>query len=172
MDLLLITARVVHILGGVFWAGTLIFVAWLLVPSVGDAGPDGAKVMGALMKRGMLTIVPVVALLTIVSGFWLYWRLSGGFQSRAWLGSPMAMSLGTGGILSLVALAIGLGIMRPATLKAAGLMQSLAGATDAAAREATMAEVGRLRARSAGAGRVVATLLVLTTLTMAVARYL
>ncbi len=172
MDLVLITARAVHIVLGAFWAGTLIFAAWLLVPAVGDAGPDGGKVMGALMKRGMLNILPVVALFTILSGIWLYWHDSGGFQHKEWLGSRMGMSLGTGGILALVAFVIGVGVMRPSTLKAAGLMASLGAATDAASRDATMAQVGRLRARSAAAGRMVAVLLGLTTLLMAVARYL
>jgi hypothetical protein len=44
---------------------------------VRDAGPDGTKVMQALQKRRYLDVMPAVALLTLVSGFWLYWRTFG-----------------------------------------------------------------------------------------------
>ena len=61
-------ARVIHIVVGVFWAGTVFFNAWLLAPALRDLGPDGGKVMGALAKRGMLMILPVAGILTILSG--------------------------------------------------------------------------------------------------------
>ena len=37
MTLLIITLRLLHIVLGVFWAGTLVFFAAFLVPSVKDA---------------------------------------------------------------------------------------------------------------------------------------
>ena len=71
--MLLLLLRVMHVLLGVFWAGTIMFVSLLLMPSVRDAGPDGGKVMLALMRRGYMTLIPIAAILTIVSGLWLYW---------------------------------------------------------------------------------------------------
>jgi len=171
VDALMIVLRLLHVVLGVFWAGTLFFVAWLLIPSVGDAGPDGAKVMQALQRRGMLNIVPVAALLTILSGLVLYWRVSGGFQP-AWSGSPTGMSLGIGAVSAIVAFVIGVFVMRAATLKAGALSQTLAQLTEASAREARMAEIQALRLRAAQAARWVAALLAIAVATMAVARYL
>lgn len=171
MDVLMIALRLLHVVLGVFWAGTLFFVAWFLIPSVGEAGPDGAKMMQALQRRGMLNIVPVAALLTILSGLVLYWRVSGGFQP-AWAGSALGMSLGIGAVAAIVAFIIGVFVMRAATLRAGALTQTVPQLTDASARDARMAEIQGLRMRAATAARWVASLLLIAVVTMAVARYL
>jgi hypothetical protein len=61
MDPILLVLRVVHVVGGVFWAGAILFVVHFLEPAVRDAGPDGARVMQALQKRRYLDVMPVVA---------------------------------------------------------------------------------------------------------------
>ena len=163
--------RLVHILLGVFWAGAVFMIALFLQPAIAASGPEGGKVMGALVKRRLLDIVPAAAVATVLSGLWLYWRDSSGFQGD-WMGSRMGMALGTGGVLALVGFLIGMFVMRASTLKAMALGQSAAQLTDAAAREAAMGQVQALRRRAALAGRTVAVLLALTVLMMAVARYL
>ena len=60
--------RLLHILTGVFWAGTIFFMVSYLEPSARAAGPDAAKVMGNIQKRGLMTVLPIMALLTILSG--------------------------------------------------------------------------------------------------------
>jgi uncharacterized membrane protein len=169
MDLLFMVWRAIHILLGVLWVGAIFMIAVFVGPAIADAGPDGAKVMGALVKRRVLTIVPTFAAITIVSGFWLYGRDSSGMQGP-WVHSRMGMMLGTGAVLSLVAFVIGLTVMRPSTLRVVALGQSLAQLPEAE-RPAVMAQIQRLRGRAATAGRVVAVLLMLAVLTMAVARY-
>ena len=163
--------RLVHILLGVFWAGAVFMIALFLQPAIAASGPEGGKVMGALVKRRLLDIVPAAAVAAILSGLWLYWRDSSGFQGE-WMGSRMGMALGTGGVLALVGFLVGMFVMRASTLKAMALGQSAAQLTDAAAREAAMGQVQALRRRAALAGRTVAVLLALTVLMMAVARYL
>ena len=83
---MLLLVRLIHIVIGVFWAGTIIFNAWLLAPTLRDLGPEGGKVMGGLAKRGMLTILPVSGILTILSGIWLYWHASVGFSEISGVG--------------------------------------------------------------------------------------
>jgi uncharacterized membrane protein len=160
-----------HIVLGVFWAGSLVFFATFLVPSVKDVGPDGAKVMAALQRRRLLDVIPTAAALTILSGLWLYWRLSAGFNT-AWVTSRFGAALGLGGLLSIVAFGIGIGIMRPAALRAAALAQRLATSPEEPDRDTQLAVVQRLRQRTVTAGRFVAVLLILATALMAVARYL
>jgi uncharacterized membrane protein len=169
VDLVLLLLRLLHILAGVFWAGTIFFVASLLLPAVREAGPEGNRVLLALQRRRFLDLMPVVAGVTIVTGFWLYIRSAG---IPEWAGSRVGMALGLGGVLGVVAFAIGVGLMRPATLRAGSLAAGLPEMPDGPARVERAAEILRLRQRAAGAGRVVALLLGVTTALMAVARYL
>jgi hypothetical protein len=122
------------------------------------------------MRRRFLDIMPIVAVVTVLSGLYLYWRVSGGF-TPAYMGSAPGIMYGIGGVTALVALALGVGILRPAMLRAAGLTQSTAGL---AAKEAepALATAQALRARAGAVGRVIAWLLGATTVTMALARYL
>jgi len=50
MDATLLLARVVHIVGGVFWVGAMIFTSAFLLPAVRDAGPEGGKVVMGLAR--------------------------------------------------------------------------------------------------------------------------
>ncbi|HXF96667.1 MAG TPA: hypothetical protein VNI61_11270 [Gemmatimonadales bacterium] len=164
MDPLLLILRLVHVALGVFWAGTLIFTAVFLTPSVRDAGPDGARVIGAMLRRRFFDVMPAAAFLTILSGLWLYWRVSGGLNPT-YVWSRTGVAFGLGGLAAIVAFVIGVAVMRPATLRAAALLQS-------AEREAQQATIQALRQRAAAAGRVVATLLTLAVVAMALGRYL
>ena len=169
MDFLFLVARVLHVTLGVFWAGALVFNAAFLFPAMRDAGPDGAKVAAGLMRRRFLNIIPVAALLTVVSGSYLYWVASAGF-SAAYMGSPMGMTYGFGAIAALSALGLGLAVLRPSMLRAAALSQAAAGAPPVE-RDRALAEAQALRARAGAAGQVVAWLLGGTADAMALARY-
>jgi uncharacterized membrane protein len=84
--------RIVHIITGVFWAGSVFFLISFLQPALRDVGPDGAKVFGALRARRMFTWTPVMALFTILSGFWLYMVRMGGASGWATTPSSWASS--------------------------------------------------------------------------------
>jgi len=171
MDVLVVVLRLVHVVFGVFWAGTLIFFAAFLIPAIQETGPDGGKVMAALQRRGVMNVIPVAAILTVVSGIWLYWRLSDGF-SNAWMASPFGHATAGGGVLALIALVIGLAVMRPAALRVTALAAAMAANPDDPANAARGTEAQKLRRRIATAGKTVAVLLALATVAMAVARYL
>jgi uncharacterized membrane protein len=169
MDPLQIALRVVHIVGGVFWAGGMLFVTHFLEPAVRDSGPDGAKVMQALQKRRYMDVMPVVAAFTLVSGFWLYFRTFGGAHPGPGASGP-ALWLGTGGLLALVAFVVGMTLVRPSAVRAGALGVELAQAPPER-KDALAAEVARLRRRMRLGGRIVAGLLGLTIICMAVGRY-
>ena len=170
MDPVIITARVIHIGLGTFWAGAMIFNAAFLVPSMRDAGPDGAKVAAGLMRRNFMTVVPAVAVLTLLSGFYLLWKVSAGL-APGYMGTPIGIAFSSGMLASLVAFAIGITMVRPSMLKAAAIGQTL-GTASPADRDRIGAEIQALRARAASAGQAVAWLLGIAVITMAVARYL
>lgn len=155
---LLLLMRLLHILTGIFWVGTMMFNTAFLFPALKDAGPDGAKVAAGLAKRNFMVIMPVVALVTILSGLWLLWRVSGGFQS-AFMSTGMGMAISLGATCAIVAFIIGVVVVRPAMVQSMALAQS----------DPQRAQV--LRVRGDVAGRVVTALLVLAATAMAVARY-
>lgn len=169
MDLGIIVARALHIVLGAFWVGTIVFNAVFLVPAMRDAGPDAAKVSAGLMRRGFMKTVPVVAVITILSGFWLYWKMSFGFQPE-YMRSARGMMFGAGGVAAVLAFAFGIIVMRPAMMRVASLAQAAATVSDAE-RPAIMSSIAALRVRAARAGQLVAILLVFATLVMSIARY-
>ncbi|MGH7519023.1 MAG: hypothetical protein ACREOC_16420 [Gemmatimonadales bacterium] len=167
----MVLLRLVHIVLGVLWVGMMVFTVVFLTPAVQDAGPDGGKVMTALQRRGVMTVMPILALGTLLSGIWLYWRASAGFHP-SYVASRVGLAFGLGGLASLIAYGLGMTVMRPAMLRATTLAQALGSAKTEPEREAQTVEIQRLRARGAAVARLVALLLILAVAAMAVARYL
>ena len=166
---LLIVLRLIHVLSGIFWAGGVFFIAGHLIPAVRDAGPEGAKVMQALQRRHVLEIFPAAAVLTILSGLWLYWRDAAG--NPRWGRTPMGMSLGLGALCAVLGFIIGVFVMRAATIRAGRLAAALDGMAQGPEKDARAALIQRLRLRAAVSARWVAALLGLAAAAMAVARY-
>jgi uncharacterized membrane protein len=166
MNELYLLMRVVHILLGAIWVGTIFLAAFFLMPAMAEAGPDGAKVMGGLVRRKYMSIVPMVAMVNVATGFWLYWRYTGGF-APAQSGTPGAMVFGTGGIIATIALFLGLYGMRRNMMTAGALTAKAAAMPDGADKAAALAEAGARRKRAMRAGRIVGVLLIITTTLMA-----
>jgi hypothetical protein len=164
-----LAARIIHVCLGVFWAGALVFNAAFLLPAMQAAGPNGAAVAAGLMRRRFLDIMPVVALLNLLTGFILLWRVSGGF-TLAFLTSSTGLVYDAAATAAVIAFALGAGIMRPAMLRAAALSQGAAQAS-ATDRDRMLGEAQALRLRAGAMGGWVAWLLGATTVAMAIARY-
>ena len=169
MDTSMVVGRLIHILAGVFWVGAMVFVTVFLIPAIRETGPDGGKVMAALTRRRFMQVMPVIALLTILSGLHLLGKVSNGFEV-GYLRSGPGHAYGIGGGLAILAFIIGIAVTRPAMIKAVKLAESAASADDDE-RAVIMAKAQAMRARGARAGVIVAWLLVLSTIGMAVGRY-
>ena len=149
-----LTIRVVHVLGACIWLGAAFFIAWFLMPAMREAGPDGGKVMAAVQKRGWVVLMPVIATITVLTGFWLY---------RPYMGAEgnAAKYLGFGGVLGVIALVIGGGVVGRSMSKAEKL----------SANPATMAQAGALRARAMTWVRIMSVLVIVTAILMTIAMY-
>ncbi|MEO8634037.1 MAG: hypothetical protein ABI587_02060 [Gemmatimonadales bacterium] len=170
MDILLLTLRLVHIVAGSLWVGFAVFVSFMLSPAIEDVGPAAAEIMPALGRRGIMTVLPALALATVLSGFGLYWRIAGGalgvfLQTRT--GGALALS----GLAAVVAYLVGILVTRPAMMGAVRILHGLAGAS-VEDRARQLAVAGELRSRGARAGRFGAALLLAAATGMAEARYL
>jgi hypothetical protein len=169
MDIAMIVARILHVGGGVFWGGTLIFMSRFLVPALGDAGPAGGQVMGALAGRGLMKAMPVAGILTVLAGIYLFYRVSAGFDP-IYMGSGPGITYSIGGLTAVIALILGATAVRSPMEKALKLGQSLSSAPEAE-RGATMNEINTLRKKGASAIRMVSILIMITVFCMAIGRY-
>jgi uncharacterized membrane protein len=168
--LALYALRILHVVIGVFWVGAVLFIGFFLTASVRAAGPAGGAVMQQLMVvRAVPRWLMASAILTILSGLGLYWHNSGGFQS-AWLGSGPGRVFGLGGVLGLAAAIVGMSVNAPAARRLGELGAKLqsAGRPPTSEEQATMAG---LEARLSRGSTFTTALLLLATITMAVARY-
>ena len=161
--------RVVHVLGAIVWAGTSVFVAFFLSPAIGMAGPPGGAVMGALVKRKLFTIIPIVAVVMMLAGLRLIMILSGGF-SAAWFGTRSGQTYVVGAVGALAAFALFMLVSHPAIGRSMKLSQQIAQAPEAE-RGALTAELNAVRTRAGKASMTSALILMLTAVAMSIGRY-
>lgn len=166
--MLIIVLRIVHIVTGVFWAGSVFLLVSYLAPTFKAVGPDAGKVFAELRRRKLFERLPMVAGLTIISGFWMFALMS---QNGDWARGPEALVLGVGAIAAIIGLLIGVFVMRANTLKAADLMQTVGPMPAGADKDAKMAQVQAMRGKATMGGRLTATLLLIAVIAMAIARY-
>jgi hypothetical protein len=170
MDWLTILLRLLHIVLGALWVGMMAFNVFFLGPSLQDAGPAGGAVMAGLQRRKLMTVMPAIALVTILSGLWLMMRVWGGVGPL--MDSAPGQTLALGATAAIVAFVLGVGILRPTMVRTTALAQGMATAKSDQERAERVTELERLRARGTALGRVIMALLLLATAAMAIARYL
>ena len=170
MNDLFLAFRIVHILLGAAWLGTAVFNAFFLMPAIQDVGPDGGKVAVALMRRHMVPYIASISGLTVVTGLYLYWRFTGGFDP-ALSGSMGARVFGAGGVLGIVAAVLATsGVTR--SMKQAMKLMAQAGSTAVASERGALVErAAALRQRARKFATIVAVLLIVTIMLMAVGHY-
>ena len=167
MDEYMIVMRIIHIVAGVFWVGSTMLFVLFLEPSAAELGPNGGPFMGHLAnKKKLPTVLLVASVTTIVAGALLYWRTSSGLDMD-WMKSGPGSGFTAGAIAAIVAWLIGFTILRPGMGRLAGMRQRL-GSGDASVR----ADAESLQRRLRIAGLTNVSLLTLSVVLMASARYL
>ena len=168
---MLLTLRLIHILAGAFWAGTAIFTAAFLLPTIRALGPQGGPVMRHIAQVRKLPVYFLVAgVLTVISGIGLYSISSAGF-SNSWMRSGPGITFGIGGVLALTAMVIGIFVASPMA-KRAGALAAAIGATGGKPTPEQATEMQQLQTRMGMASALGAILLSGATAAMAVARYI
>lgn len=170
MSALIIVARLVHISTAVFWGGAILFVNFLLGPSVTSVGPEGAKVMQELIRRKYFETIIVAATLTILSGLYLMDVDSDHF-SAAWFATRFGQGLSTGMLAALIAYVIGVFGVRPALYRMLALGGEMMKAP-AEQREGIQAQMAVARGRLMSMGMIGTVMLLIAIFAMAVSRYL
>jgi uncharacterized membrane protein len=164
----LIVLRLVHIFGAILWLGAGLFTLFFLQPALAKAGPAVAgPIMANLQQRRMFTILPIVAILTILSGIRLMMIVSAG--SPQWFQSPMGRTYSISGALAILSFLTAVFISRPATVRMGKLSQSPV--PNGASKEARADEMRSLQRRATWATQAATGLLILAAAGMAVGRY-
>ena len=169
MTWLTVVLRVIHIVGGVFWAGAVWVLARYIEPTAAAAGPEGGRFMQRFAGSGYTAAVVSAGLGTIAAGVALLWMDSGGFQP-AFMASRFGETISIGAASAILAavVGIGLGARNAMRLKAVGAaIQGQAGGPT----PEQLAQVQGIQTRLRLGGRIAAGLLVVTVVCMAVARY-
>jgi uncharacterized membrane protein len=165
-----IVLRLVHVALGVFWAGGVMFMNFIVGPALAASGPEGMKVMGELNRRRYFDIMIVAGTLTILSGLDMMRRDSAGF-SPGWFRTPAGMGYSTGMAAAVIAYVVALVAIRP-TLKRMGAIGARMAQAGPDGQPALMAEMLQARGRLIAFGGVGAMFLLIAVLAMSVARYL
>jgi uncharacterized membrane protein len=165
---LFLLLRAAHVLLAAIWVGTVAFMTLFLMPALQESGATG-PMMGALIRRKLPAFIAAIGGLTVVTGFYLYYRFTGGFDP-ALSGSTGAMVFGTGGIAGLVALIIGGAIVARSWKKMTTLGPRLASAPEAE-RAALAAELAAARQKAVTFSRIVLVLQAIALVLMAIGHY-
>ncbi len=161
--------RIFHITFGVFWVGTVLNFALFIQPTIVKLGPDGAKFLQQLGKSSFPKVMAITGLITIVTGIWIMWKLSAGFET-GWFRSNYARILTTGGGISIIAFLIGFFVNRPSADRIGRIGDAIA-KTGAPPTADQLNELNILRKRIFRATNIIAVMLTLAVISMAICRY-
>jgi uncharacterized membrane protein len=170
MDTVMIFLRLVHILGGIFWAGGAIITAGFILPTVRAIGPEGSRFMQRFAGPSRFAFfMSLAAPLTTLAGLVLYWKDSG-FRIE-WIVTRAGLGYTVGGLAGIAALVLGLAVMSPTTTRVEALGKEM----QAGGRPPTPAQLAQMQALQEGlraSGIWGAILLIIAVVAMSVARYL
>jgi hypothetical protein len=144
--------RAIHILSGIIWAGFAVVLATLVMPNL---AAEGRGAFGQYMAKSGSRIAGGAAALTFFSGLYLFYAVHSGDHSAT------ATVLGIGALCAIAAGITGAAISGRAAAQLGKLTPGPESAGQATA----------LRNRLMLGGRITATLLVVSVICMAVARY-
>lgn len=164
----LLILRLIHVVGGVFWVGTMVFNSFFLGPSLAAAGAAAGQVANQLQRRRVFTIMPITAIVTMLAGMRLMMITSSGIPG--YFASRAGMTYSIGGACAIIAFLFGLAVARPAMMKAASLGAAMS--SDEITRGRIESELRAVQQRARWAALVVGWLLLLSAVCMAIARYL
>jgi hypothetical protein len=168
--MLFLTVRVLHVLAAALWLGAGAILTGFVAPVVGEMGPAGGQVMSGLGRRGFLTYMAIVPGITVLTGIYLYWRFTGGFDP-AIMQTHAGLAFGVGGLCGLAGIIVGGGVIArssKALLELGAKMPSLPPAERAAAAQ----QMATLSARADAGGKFVLVVATIAIALMALGHYI
>lgn len=170
MDIVVLVLRLLHIVSGVLWVGGAFTLVAYIEPTVRALGPEGGKFMQRFTAQsGFAQMMSPAAITTVLAGFLLYWRDSGGLQ-WVWITTGTGLTFSLGGLAGISAAIVGLGYNARIVEQMGELGKQIASAGGPPAPE-KLAQMQALQAKLRQGGRIVVVLMIVALLGMALARY-
>jgi uncharacterized membrane protein len=168
---LFLAMRVAHVLLAALWIGSSVVTIFFLDPAVTASGAAGSQVMSAVNRRGLGQFFGIIAGTTILTGIYLYWRFTGGFDPEV-SRSHGGLAFGIGGIAGLFAGIIGGSVIGRATTALDTQAARLVTLADGKEHSALLRDMRATQQRVAAAGRLVIALQVIALSLMAIGHYI
>src|SRR5262245_30326060 len=163
---LFLSIRVLHVLLAAVWLGATVFVSFLLMPVIESSGPAGGQVMVNLGKKGITPFFASVGGITVLTGLYLYWHFTGGFDPEI-SKTHAGLAFGIGGVSGILATILGGAIVGRSSNKVVEVMQQAAALPDGAQKSALIQEAAALRRKIKTFGTIVLLLQVVALALMA-----
>src|SRR5262245_43090414 len=167
---LFLSLRAADVLLAALWVGATFFTSLLLMPVIGGSGPIGGQLMQNSENKGMIAFFAALGGTTVLTGIYLYWRFTGGFDPEV-SRSDAGMAFGIGGVAGILAVIIGGSAIGRSSRKLLALMEQLPKAADAQ-EGAILQEAAVLRGRMKSFGMIVLACQIIALLLMAVGHYI
>ena len=165
-----LAVRSLHVLLAATWLGTTAFIYLFLSPALDEVGPASAPVLAVFGRRGIHVLIASVGGITVLSGIWLYWHFTGGFDPAA-SGTIGARVFGAGGAAGILALIFGGAIVGRKTKKLTELAAKAVSTTDSPQKAGLMAEIAASKRNLSFWGKTILVLQVIALVYMAVGHY-
>lgn len=170
MDVVFVFTRTLHIVLAAIWFGAVVVNIFFLTPSVRETKAAGGQVMSAMMGRGYVTFLQAISGIVTLTGFYLYWKLTLGFDPAA-SGSMPARVIGVGVITGFIASIVGPLFVGRSIKSVSRIMAKAAPLADGAEKSALLQQAGALQAKSILWSKIVLVLMTISLITMSIGHY-
>lgn len=161
--------RVVHILLAAVWFGATVATAFYFVPAIKDAQAAGGEVMAGVMKRGYSIMISSVSGLVMLTGLYLYYHFTQGFDPIISASMPGRV-FGTGAIAGIVATVIG-SMVGGKARRAMTLMQKAGPMANGADKTALLQQAASIQQSMATMNKVTLVLMLIAIVTMSIGHF-
>ena len=161
--------RVLHILMAALWVGGTFVMSMFVAPAIQDATSAGGRILTGVAKRGYVMFVPAIAGLVTLTGFYLYYHYTNGFEPGI-SGSMAGRVFGTGALAGIIAAFTGSSVGRK-TQTIAALLEQADAKPEGAEKGALMAQAAIAQGSLARSNRITLVLMVVAVATMSLGHY-
>jgi hypothetical protein len=171
-DWFMVIFRLIHILGGVLWVGSVFLLVVFVQPSAAAIAPAGAPFMAELLgKRRLVDRIIGLGTVTVLAGLLLYFGDADDYPSFGdWLGTSFGVVLTVGALCAIAALTVGIVGTRPAVTRMLAVGREVAESGGPPSPEQA-AELAAIQARAKILARTSLALLIVAVAAMSSARY-
>jgi hypothetical protein len=141
------------------------------MPAIDESGASGGQVLMRVNRRGVTTYMTVLGGTTALTGLYLFWHFTGGFDPAVSV-SHAGVAFGTGGVAGILAGIIGGGVVGRSAKAVANIMSRAVNMPDGPAMGALIEQTVGLRRRIKAGSSVVIVLQTIALVVMAVGHYI